>query len=104
MLVELTIIPIGTGTHLADQLADVVEIVDRSGLPYELTPSGTCIEGEWDEVMTVVHQCHEKARTKANHIQTIVSIEDEINEKNKLRWNVEAIEKRLGHPLRHQLR
>lgn len=102
MLVELTVIPIGTGAHLADQLADIVRIIDRSGLPYELTPSGTCIEGEWDEVMSVVHKCHEKARATAKHIQTIISIEDEANEKNKLRWNIEALEKRLGHPLRRQ--
>lgn len=46
MLVEFTIIPIGTGAHVADQLADTVGIVDRSGLPCELTPAGTCIEGE----------------------------------------------------------
>ena len=102
MLVELTIIPIGTGAHLADQLADIVGIVDRSGLPYELTPSGTCIEGEWDEVMSVVHRCHEQARISADHIQTLISIEDEKNEKNKLHWNIEALEKRLGHPLRRQ--
>jgi uncharacterized protein (TIGR00106 family) len=102
MLVELTIIPIGTGTHLADQLAEVVDIVDRSGLPYELTPSGTCIEGEWDDVMSVVRQCHERVRTKASHIQTVISIEDEKDAKNKLRLNVEALEKKLGHPLRRR--
>lgn len=102
MLVELTIIPIGTGAHLADQLANIVGIVDRSGLPYELTPSGTCIEGEWDDVMPVVRRCHEEARTRSSHIQTFISIEDEMNEKNKLRSNVEALEKRIGHPLRRE--
>jgi len=100
MLAELTIIPIGTGTHLAEQLAEVVEIIDRSGLPYELTPSGTCIEGEWDDVMRVARECHEHARRKSGHIQTVISIEDEKGIKDKLHLNVEALEKRLGHPLR----
>ncbi len=102
MLVELTIIPIGTGTHLASQLAEVVDIIDRSGLPYELTPSGTCIEGEWDEVMPVMRRCHELVRRKASHVQTVISIEDEKGVKNKLRLNVEALEKKLGHPLRRE--
>lgn len=97
MLVELTIIPIGTGTHLADQLAEIVGIVDRSGLSYQLTPSGTCIEGEWDDVMPIIRQCHDHARRKAGHIQTVISIEDEKGAKNKLRLNVEALEKKLGH-------
>jgi uncharacterized protein YqgV (UPF0045/DUF77 family) len=26
---------------------------------YQLTPSYTCIEGEWEQVMPLVHQCHE---------------------------------------------
>jgi hypothetical protein len=41
-------------------------------------------------------------RTGEGVIQTLISIEDEKNEKNKLRWNIEALEKRLGHPLRRQ--
>jgi uncharacterized protein (TIGR00106 family) len=102
MLAELTIIPIGTGPHLRDQLADIVGIVDESGLPYLLTPSGTCIEGEWDDVMDVVHRCHDKARQKASHVQTLISIEDEKNAKNKLRANVEGLEKKIGHPLRRE--
>lgn len=102
MLVELTIIPIGTGPHLSGQLADIVSIIDASGLPYELTPSGTCIEGEWDDVMPIVRKCHDEARRSSSHIQTLISIEDDQNEKNKLRANVSAIENRLGHSLRRE--
>jgi hypothetical protein len=31
------------------EYSKVLELVDASGLPYQLTPSGTCIEGEWEE-------------------------------------------------------
>jgi len=30
------------------EIAEVLRIVDDSGLPYQLTPAGTCIEGDWD--------------------------------------------------------
>ena len=37
-----------------------LEIIDDSGLPYRLGPMGTCLEGEYDEVMAVVHRCFER--------------------------------------------
>jgi len=45
MLVELTINPLGRGTHLSKDLAEILNVVDASGLPYCLTPFGTCTRG-----------------------------------------------------------
>jgi len=54
MLAELSIIPLGGDTHLSDELGEVLKLVDTYGLPYQLTPSGTCIEGEWNKVMGLI--------------------------------------------------
>jgi len=69
MLIEFSIIPIGHNTHTSGELAKVLQLIDASGLLYQLTPSGTCIEGEWDEVMRLIRQCHERVRKNAacNH-------------------------------------
>lgn len=96
MLVELNTVPLGGGTHLGEAIAEVVRIVDSSGLPYTLTPCGTCIEGEWDEVISVVRQCHERLRTQSPHVLTTLHIEDEEGEKNKLRDNVHSVAVKLG--------
>src|SRR3954452_20472164 len=58
MLVELSIVPLGCDVQWSDQLAEALKLVDASGLPYLLTPSGTCIEGEWDEVMALARIFH----------------------------------------------
>jgi uncharacterized protein YqgV (UPF0045/DUF77 family) len=50
MLAELSIIPIGESTHMSDQIAVALKFVDASGLPYQLTPSGTCIEGDQEKL------------------------------------------------------
>jgi uncharacterized protein YqgV (UPF0045/DUF77 family) len=99
MLVELTIIRSGTGAHLSDQLADIVGIVDSSGLPYELTPAGT-IEGEMGRGDGSRPPLSRSGPERRRTHQTLISIEDEKDEKNKLRRNIEALEKRLGHTLR----
>lgn len=99
MLVELSINPLGRGTHLSRDLAEILKIVDASGLPYSLTPLGTCIEGDWDPVMEVVKQCHALAKKSSRHVITSIQIEDEDKAVNKLEENVAAIEKLAGHRL-----
>jgi len=99
MLVEPTINPLGRGTHLSKDLAEILKIVDASGLPYSLTPFGTCIEGDWDQVMGLVKQCHALAKSSSHHVMTSIQIEDEDRAVNKLEENVAAVERPAGHKL-----
>ena len=103
VLVELTMTPLGRGSHLSKDLAQVLKIIDQSRLPYSLTPWGTCIEGGWDEVMALVKRCHQQARSLANHVLTSIRIEDEAGATNKLTENIAAVERAVGHPLRNQM-
>jgi uncharacterized protein (TIGR00106 family) len=97
MLAELSIYPLGVGAHTSSTLADILQIVDLSRIPYVLTPSGTCIEGEWEEIMTLVKKCHEKARSHCEHVVTELRIEDDPRSKNKLRENIVSVEVAAGH-------
>ena len=103
MLVELTISLLGRGTHLSRDLAPILKIVDESGLRYTLTPFGTCIEGDWDEVMTVARHCHEQARSVSKHVMTTIRIEDEEGVTDKLNENIWSLERAAGHPLKRDL-
>jgi uncharacterized protein (TIGR00106 family) len=96
MLVELSILPLVGDGHLSDELAEVLKLVDAYGLPYQLTPTATCIEGEWNEVMELVRQCHDRVRSKSSHIVTFIKIEDEQGVSDKLKRNVTSIEQKAG--------
>ena len=100
MLVELSINPLGRGTHIAADLAAVLKLIDDSGLRYVLTPSGTCIEGEWNDVMELVKQCHELARKSSTHVLTTIRIEDEEGATDKLSENIASVERAAGRELR----
>jgi uncharacterized protein (TIGR00106 family) len=100
MLVELSIVPLGCDVQWSDQLAGALKLVDASGSPYLLTPSGTCIEGEWDEVMALVRRCHERVRQSSPHVLTSIRIEDEEGERDQLTRNIASVEEQLGRPLR----
>lgn len=102
MLVELSIIPIGNDSHTSDELAGALRIIEESGLPFELTPSATCIEGTWTEVMPVIQRCHERIRAHCPHVVTTIKIEDEAGATNKLTANVASVEGKVGRPLRRE--
>jgi uncharacterized protein (TIGR00106 family) len=100
MLVELSIIPLGGDTHLSPEIAEALKIIEASGLTYILTPSGTCIEGEWDEVMPLVRQCHSRVREMSRHVITLIKIDDEAGASDKLTRNVISVEEKVGITLK----
>jgi uncharacterized protein (TIGR00106 family) len=99
MLFELSVIPLGADIHISDELADVLEVVDRSGLRYRLGPTSTSIEGNWEDVMGTIRECHHAARRKSKHVITLIKVEDDEGQTNKLEENVESVEAKSERPL-----
>jgi len=103
MLIELSITPLGRGTHLSKDLADILKIIDDSDIRYALTPFGTCLEGEWDDIMALVRRCHDQARSVSKHVLTTIRIEDEEGVNDKLITNVASVERVAGRKLQRAL-
>ena len=53
-LIAVAISPVGTGSELSGEVAEVVKVIRESGLPNRTYSMFTEIEGDWDEVMAVV--------------------------------------------------
>ncbi|MGC1275643.1 MAG: MTH1187 family thiamine-binding protein [Planctomycetaceae bacterium] len=102
MLFEFSVIPIGGSEHLSGVVAEVVKQIEIAGLTYQLTPSATCVEGDWEVVMPVLHECHEIAKRHSSHVVTLIKIEDDAGETNKLARNLRSVEEQAGHPLATQ--
>jgi uncharacterized protein (TIGR00106 family) len=100
MLIEFSIVPLGVGSSIGDQLAEVLKIVDASGLPYKINPMGTVVEGEWDDVMKLVKNCHMKVMKTGERAITTISIDDRKGKPNRIDEKVKSIEKRIGKSLK----
>ena len=100
MLIEFSIIPIGVGSSLGNQLAEVLKIVDASGLPYKINPMGTVIEGEWDEIMKLIKKCHNTVMKTGERAVTTISIDDRKGKPNRIDEKVKSIERRIGKSLK----
>jgi len=95
MIVEFSIVPIGRGESLIEPVARILDLVDKSGLPYQLTAMGTIVEGEWDEVIGLVRRCHESMRGQASRVYTHITIDDRRDKKVALGDKTASVEARL---------
>lgn len=100
MIVEFSISPIGVGESLSRYVAKVIDLVDKSGLPYLLTPMGTIVEGEWDEVMELIKRCHHLMREMAPRVATRIYIDDRPGRKGLLEYKTKSVEEKVGRPIR----
>lgn len=100
MIVEFSVVPIGRGEALAEPVARILDLVDKSGLPYQLTAMGTIVEGEWDEVLGLIRRCHEAMRGQASRVYTHITIDDRAKSTERIRGKVREVEEALGRELK----
>jgi uncharacterized protein YqgV (UPF0045/DUF77 family) len=62
VLVELSVVPLGGNGQIKEQVAKVVDIVDKAGLFHQRTRTGTCIEGKWKDISGIIYSCYERVQ------------------------------------------
>ena len=100
LLAEFSIWPMDKGESVGAYVARCLDIVDRSGLPYKLGPLGTCVEGEWDQVMAVISQCQQALAKDCNRISCTVKMDWRKGQVGRLDGKVRSVEEKLGRKLR----
>ena len=91
-LVNLQLIPIGTGVSVSRYIAACEAVLREAGLEPELHANGTNIEGEWDAVFAAVRRCHERVHAMgAPRIQTLISVGTRTDKAQSLRDKVESV-------------
>ena len=100
VLLEFAMAPSGQGESMSRKVARIIDLIDRSGVPYQLTPMGTILEGEWAEVMGVVTSCFETLSADCPRIGVHIKIDYRAGPAGRLTSKVEAVEQRLGRKLK----
>jgi uncharacterized protein (TIGR00106 family) len=90
MLAHLVIIPIGDGPRPGAALAHVLKLIETSGLPYQVRPGSTSIEGTWDQIMAVAKRCHDAVHADFPHLLTILRLEEDTSATHELAENLPA--------------
>ena len=85
---------------MKEQLAEVLEVIDESGLPYRLNAMSTEIEGDWEEVMEVVRRAHDVGRKFSGRVLTHISIDDREGAAGRISGKISDVEEIVGKELR----
>ena len=100
LLAEFSMWPMDKGESVGKYVARLLDIIDRSGLPYRLGPLGTCVEGDFDAVMAVIKLCHEALAADCNRIACTIKMDYRKGHDNMLESKIESVEKHLGRRLK----
>ena len=97
-IVEVTIAPLGTsGTSLSRYVANCHRILaEADDLKYELNPMGTVIEGDLDNIMSVIRKMHEVPFGEgAQRVSTLIRIDDRRDKVSTMADKVQAVKEKL---------
>ena len=99
VLLEFSMFPTTQGESKSRYVARILDLIDQSGVRYQLTPMGTILEGEWDEVMGVVTACFEALKTDCPRISTQLKIDYRAGTESRMQSKIAAVESHLDRKL-----
>jgi len=100
VLLEFSMSPLGKGESVGKYVSRSLDIIDRSRVDYRLNPMGTVLEGEWEEVFSVVHKCFERMRKDCNRISCTIKVDYRKGYSGRLSSKVASVEKHLKRKLK----
>ncbi len=99
-LVEFSMFPTEQTQSKSAFVARVLDIVDRSGLAYQLTPMGTIMEGETvAEVLAVINEAYIELQKDCGRVYSSIKIDYRDGPLGRLGKKVNSVEEKLGRSL-----
>ncbi|MFC5406377.1 MTH1187 family thiamine-binding protein [Cohnella soli] len=100
-IVQLTIVPLGTGTpSVGEYVASVHRVLEQASdrVKFQLTPMSTIIEGELDELLALVRRMHEVPfEHGALRVSTTLTIDDRRDKVGTMEQKMLSVESKLKH-------
>lgn len=98
VIVQVTVVPLGTGsTSLSSYVAGVEKVLAKyEHIKTMLTPMATILEGDLDEILTAVREMHETPFLNgAKRVSTRIGIDDRRDKTLSMTGKMEAVKSKL---------
>ena len=96
VIADLCVVPIGVGVSLGSYIAVCEKILSKAGLKTQLHGYGTNIEGEWDQVMLAVKECHRTLHEMGvPRIGTTMRIGTRIDREQTIEDKIRSVQEKL---------
>ena len=95
-LMEFSMIPLDKGASFSDYVARILTIVDQSGLYYRLNPMGTVVEGQWDDLLTLLTQCFRALERDSDRISLQVKFDHRKGLEPRIESKIRSVQAKAG--------
>ena len=97
VLAEIMIIPVGTGTaSISRMVANSVKVIQQNGLKYEITATGTNVEGDLDTILKTVKAMEEVPFEEgADRVILMLRIDDRRDKAISLEYEAQSAREKL---------
>jgi len=100
VVLEFSMYPLDKGESLSSYVARSLDIIDSSGLDYELHAMGTLVEGEFDQVMGVVRKCYQAMSQDCERIACSIKLDYRKGSQGRLKSKIASVEQKVGRELK----
>ncbi len=95
-IVAVSIAPVGAGVSVSKYVARAVEVLEAADLEYELGSMFTTIEGDLDEIMSVIRDMQEAVFEEgARRVGTVIKIDDRRDRAHSITGKVDSVDSKL---------
>jgi uncharacterized protein (TIGR00106 family) len=99
-LLEFSVVPLGVGSSVSPYVARCVELVEASGLDYQLHAMGTLVEGDHHQLLALLERCLDALAADCDRITCSAKIDLRRDSRDRLRGKIASVEEKLGRRLR----
>ena len=100
ILMEFSMVPLDKGSSFSKYVARLLKIVDGSGLEYRLTAMGTIVEGEWDDLMSLLTNCFRELQKDSTRVALQAKFDYREAAAGRLESKIESVETKAGRSLK----
>lgn len=93
-------IPLDKGSSFSEYVARILTLVDQSGLDYRLNPMGTVVEGEWEDLLTLLNRCFRALEEDSNRISLQVKFDHRKGSESRMESKVRSVQAKTGRALK----
>lgn len=90
-LIDFSIFPIGKDESVSPFVSRAVDIIENSGLAYNIGPMGTAVEGEWEELAALVTSCLNALKGDCNRIYMNLKVDYRKDGANRIEDKVKSV-------------
>lgn len=88
------------GASVSRYVSRIVDMIDRSGMPYQLTPMGTIVEAEsLKEALAVVEKAYEVLGEDCERVYSALKLDIRKGKAGRLKGKLDSVEKNLGRAI-----